>query len=709
MTQSFANGIQHLQSELQRLDLLLLREVERLRETGQFVDDPFRGLHLSDSYIDAVLRPKPASPDKGSEPLARLDRQIADCLHPSLPLCRLRRLFSLSDAEVFCLVLAAAVELSDRYERLFAYAQNDVTRKRPTVGLALRLLSGDGQWLPSESLLFHPTAPLFRHGLLRFSEDQQDRDPPLPVRALRVEPRVLDFLLDRNQPDRRLDAIVAHRSLGITLDETIIASQLATALREAAAARLLICCLGAAGTGRHAAIQALYSELGRGTLTADLRQLPPDMPVDHALDLLLRDAALLDCGLCLQLVESAAPEHRHPAMLQPPHFRRLAEALVPVAILSNSPVCPPGITHSVVRFPPLSVADRQRLWEQQLAAAGLSSSAGEAATLAGQFQLSADQIEAAIRMALRNSTPNDARLTDDMLGPLRSAARLQAAGTLGKLARRIEYGHDWNDLVVAPDIQRQLQDIVASVRCRGQVLGEWGFEQRLPYGRGIVCLFSGPSGTGKTMSAGIIARALGMDLFAIDLSTMFSKYIGEMEKHVSQLFADARSINAMIFIDEADAVLGKRVAVNESRDLFANIGVAHLLQKLEEHEGVVILATNLSANMDDAFTRRIQHRVEFLLPDAALRERIWRGSFPPGAPLSDEIDFGFMARQFEISGGNICSVALGAAYDASDRGERIGMRHLIPRIARELQKLGRIPSRSEFRQYGDLMQGLRIP
>jgi hypothetical protein len=520
---------------------------------------------------------------------------------------------------------------------------------------------------------------------------------------------VLDFLLDRNQPDRRLDAFAVYRPPGIKLDETVIAPQLATALRAAAAGRLLICCPGVAGAGRHAAIQSLYSELGHGSLTADLRQLPPDLSVDYALDLLLRDAALLDCGLCLQSAESTGPEPRQTAMLQPAHFRRLAEASVPVAIISATPICPPGITHSLVRFPPLSVADRQRLWEQQLAAAGLSSSDSDAATLAGQFQLSSDQIDAAIRMALRNSTPNDARLTVDLLGSLRSAARLQAAGTLGKLARRIEYSHDWSDLVVAPDIQHQLQDIVSTVRCRGQVLGEWGFEQRLPYGRGVVCLFSGPSGTGKTMSAGIIARALGMDLFAIDLSTVFSKYIGETEKHVSQLFADARSINAMIFIDEADAVLGKRVAVTESRDLYSNIGVAHLLQKLEEHEGVVILATNLSANMDDAFTRRIQHRVEFLLPDAALRERIWRGSFPARAPLSDEIDYGFLARQFEISGGNICSVALGAAYDASDRGERIGMRHLIPRIARELQKLGRIPSRSEFRQYGDLMQGHRIP
>ncbi len=251
---------------------------------------------------------------------------------------------------------------------------------------------------------------------------------------------------------------------------------------------------------------------------------------------------------------------------------------------------------------------------------------------------------------------------------------------------------------------RQLRDVCASEKYRQVVYATWGFDQRLTLGKGLNTLFCGSSGTGKTMAAGILAGELGLDLYKIDLSIVVSKYIGETEKQLSQVFREARSSNAILFFDEADALFGKRSEVKDAHDRYANVEVAYLLQKMEEYEGIVILATNFRKNMDDAFTRRMHHIVEFPFPDAEYRERIWKGIIPAGAPLAGDVDFGFLARQFELAGGNIRNVAVAAAFLAAEEGCPICMEHFIVATARELQKTGKLPSRSEFREYYELIR-----
>jgi len=206
------------------------------------------------------------------------------------------------------------------------------------------------------------------------------------------------------------------------------------------------------------------------------------------------------------------------------------------------------------------------------------------------------------------------------------------------------------------------------------------------------------------MAAGIIGRVLALDLYKIDLSSVVSKYIGETEKQLNQIFHEASSSNAILFFDEADALFGKRSEVKDAHDRYANVEVAYLLQKMEEYEGIVILATNFRRNMDDAFTRRMHHIIEFPFPDADLRERIWKGMIPGNAPLAEDVNFGFLARQFELSGGNIRNVALAAAFLAAESGGKICMEHFIRGTAREMQKLGKLPSRTEFREYYDLLR-----
>ena len=212
-------------------------------------------------------------------------------------------------------------------------------------------------------------------------------------------------------------------------------------------------------------------------------------------------------------------------------------------------------------------------------------------------------------------------------------------------------------------------------------------------------LFAGESGTGKTMAADILAGELGLDLYKIDLSGIISKYIGETEKNLDRIFTEARTSNSILFFDEADAVFGKRSEVRDSHDRYANIEISYLLQKMEDYDGVVILATNLRSNMDDAFVRRMHFVVDFPIPEAEDRLLIWRVHFPKSAPRGDDLDLEFMAQRFKITGGNIRNIVLGGAFLAAEDNQPIRMKHLILAARRELQKMGRLVRELDFGQY----------
>jgi SpoVK/Ycf46/Vps4 family AAA+-type ATPase len=228
------------------------------------------------------------------------------------------------------------------------------------------------------------------------------------------------------------------------------------------------------------------------------------------------------------------------------------------------------------------------------------------------------------------------------------------------------------------------------------VYDEWGFDRKLSLGKGLNVLFAGPSGTGKTMAAEVLAGELGLDLYKIDLSTVVSKYIGDTEKNLARIFAEAATSNAILFFDEADALFGKRSEVKDAHDRYANIEIGYLLQRMEEYEGVVILATNLRKNMDEAFVRRMHFTVEFPFPNAQDRRRIWAHIWPEATPRSAELDADVLARRFELAGGNIRNIALAAAFLAASDGGVVTMAHLLHATRREYQKMGKIVTDGEF-------------
>jgi SpoVK/Ycf46/Vps4 family AAA+-type ATPase len=270
-----------------------------------------------------------------------------------------------------------------------------------------------------------------------------------------------------------------------------------------------------------------------------------------------------------------------------------------------------------------------------------------------------------------------------------AAARQQRGQDLLSFARRVRLVHGWDDLVVPDEVLRQLHELTARLEHRTRVLGEWGFERKLSGGRGITALFAGPSGTGKTMAAGVIAAELGLDLYAVDLSMVVSKYIGETEKNLARVFDAASDTDAVLFFDEADALFGKRSEVRDAHDRYANIEIAYLLQRMEQYDGLAVLATNLRHHLDEAFTRRLDVIVDFPFPGVEERRRIWRACLPPELPLAADVDL-VEAAQFRLAGGNIRNAALGAAYLAAADDGRVGRRHLLDAVRREYQKIGKV-------------------
>lgn len=700
----YATPAEHLFDELAYLELIVKRQVVRLRASSLLTDDDFRGLYIADAHVDALLGASEASGDAAAslhalDALAMRYRERIDArayMSRELPLVRLARAFDLTSLERDIVLIALAPEIDLRWETLYAYVQNDVTKRRPTVDLALKMLCGNAEERIADRAVFAPGSRLVGNRLVRLDGDPQDPEPTLIARYLRVEERVVDYLLGRldHEPYEWDESPCPLAELVLTDELRSAIDSVSQAVGEGA---LVLFLHGPAGSGRQALAAAVAAESGRPLLTFDVSA------ADEQPGAALRsEATLHDALLYLEGVDKLLGENA-PAWRQS-FLRDLDQGGQPLVLGSESPWDPSlgvfagRLLSLEVDVPPYPV--RLALWERALA--GASVPREELETIADSFRLGPARIDDAASEAIRVAAlrPDGRRLT---AADVRAAARAQSSRALHGLAEKVEPVYSWKDIVLPPRVAQGLRAVCASVRYRHVVYSEWGFDRRLAHGRGVNVLFSGPSGTGKTMASQIVARELGLDLYAIDLSTVVSKYIGETERNLRQIFRAAEWCNAILFFDEADALFGKRSEVRDAHDRYANIEVAFLLQQMEQYGGIVVLATNLAKNLDDAFARRMEHSVEFPLPDERHRQQIWRRVFPREAPLAADVDFAFLAQGFELSGGNIRNVALAAAYRAADGGRQIEMADLVRGVARELEKLSRLPSRAEFGEYYELI------
>jgi SpoVK/Ycf46/Vps4 family AAA+-type ATPase len=341
-----------------------------------------------------------------------------------------------------------------------------------------------------------------------------------------------------------------------------------------------------------------------------------------------------------------------------------------------------------------SFQDRCRLWQKAIG--GVGGSAMDIGALANKFRFTGGQIFDAAATARHLAHRRQPDAPTVAMRDLYEGARLQSNPKLSALARKIEPHYSWGDIILPPDRIEQLREICNYMKHRSLVYDQWGFDQKLALGKGLNVLFAGPPGTGKTMAAEIIAHEFSLDLYKIDLSSVVSKYIGETEKNLSRIFTEAETSNAILFFDEADALFGRRSEVRDSHDRYANIEIGYLLQRMEEYQGVVILATNLRKNMDEAFVRRLHFAIEFPFPNERDRRRIWQGVWPEATPRSSELDLNWMARQFDLAGGSIRNIAVGAAFLAAENSGTVKMFHLLHATRREYQKMGKVVLDGEF-------------
>jgi SpoVK/Ycf46/Vps4 family AAA+-type ATPase len=345
----------------------------------------------------------------------------------------------------------------------------------------------------------------------------------------------------------------------------------------------------------------------------------------------------------------------------------------------------------VVPFEPPDVAGRRELWRAPRAdhhpTAGPPPKHPRPTTLRYTVPQIGDAVHTAAYEA-KVRRPGDGAPPE--VADLFAAARRQSGSELAALAHKIEPAYGWDDIVLPADVTAQLHELCLRVAERDRVMGDWGFDRIMAQGRGITALFGGPPGTGKTMAAEVIAGALGVDLYKVDLSSVISKYIGETEKNLERIFTAAPQSNACLLFDEADAIFGRRSEVRDSHDRYANLEISYLLQRMERYDGLAILTTNRRDDLDHAFTRRLQFIVDFGLPTEAERLQIWRVRMPAQAPRDASVDFEHLARTYPLPGGNISNIALRAAFLAAADGGAITMTHLVSAVHTEYRKIGKV-------------------
>ncbi|MGF6227958.1 hypothetical protein QFZ27_001913 [Inquilinus ginsengisoli] len=619
---------------------------------GGWAADNRRRLNQEIEAIAAALagREPQGEIEAGLSPPARVDTMAA--------------VFGLGPVDTLLLLLAAAAELEPA----------QLHGRRPTLGMALQL-AGD-----EVRAAITPQSPLRRWRMIDLEGGGAQAE-----RVLKLDERVLNHLLGVDYLDPRLDGLVA--PVESLADPALAEAEMAVRLERHWVADdsgwpiLQLC--GAGVETKQMVAGALCLKRGQRLFRLSRPDIPRSAFERHALARLCdREMAFSDGVLLIDGEGSGDDEDRIAAGF-------VDQLLGPVILAGRDALTLQRPRRLRMDMPTPSVDERRDLWRQALGrdADALGDRLDQ---LAEQFVLDAAGVRAVVELADQPLQQNPEALSHRLW----DAARAQARRKLDDLAERIESQMSWDDLVLPADRLSQLRDITVHVRRAHQVHGRWGWADRGARGLGVTALFAGPSGTGKTMAAEVLAQELRLDLYRIDLSQVVSKYIGETEKNLRRIFDAAEASGAILLFDEADALFGKRSEVKDSHDRYANVEVSYLLQRMEAYKGLAILTTNLKGSLDIAFMRRLRFVVDFPFPDAALRSEIWRRIFPAETPMAGD-DPARMAR-LSVSGGTIRTIAINGAFLAAEAGEPVSTRHLAAAARREYAKLEKPITAAEF-------------
>jgi AAA+ superfamily predicted ATPase len=652
----------------------------------QFLSAALAWLRLRLTRLARQIRPSvPAEGEADSIELGEAAEAMltAESAEPPPALVELSRRFGLSRFERDVLLLCVGIELDTRVAGLCARAQGDPARAYPTFALALALFD-EPAW-----------DALSPEGALRYwrlIEIKQGDVEPVTSSALRADERIADYIKGLNYLDDRLTPLlapveVAEVETRLPASQQAVVDGILNRLDQTAAARRtpVIQLLGPDTASKHLVAWHVST-----ALDLQLYRLPAELLPRHAADLdglarlWQRESRLSPVALYLEAEEIGVDGPTQGPTSPLARFLGRSEGLLFLDTRDVRPELGQPTVHVDVEKP--TPAEQQAAWSAAAGSAALDSPA----LLTGQFNLGLAAIHEVAQRVLAEPEAADGTLGERLWEGCLAHTRPR----LDTLAQRLEPKATWDDIVLPEEALDLLRQIATQVRGRSTVYEAWGFRERMNRGLGIVALFTGESGTGKTMAAEIIANDLRLNLYRIDLSAVVSKYIGETEKNLRRLFDAAEDGGAILFFDEADALFGKRSQVRDSHDRYANIEVNYLLQRMEAYRGLAILATNMRSSLDDAFTRRIRFIVNFPVPEHEDRLRIWQKVFPPQTPV-EGLDLDRLA-SYKLTGGGIFNSALNAAFLAAQGGTPVTMGHILKAIRTEYIKSDRLIHDAEF-------------
>jgi AAA+ superfamily predicted ATPase len=691
---------EELARRLRRTDLLLLRAVRRQRSRPAMrAKGQFWGSVITDDEVDALLRAHgeidyPAGPD-GLDDAVAASTALRDATQGRF--ARLRTAFALDGDDADLLLLALAPEISAGYGKIFAYLNDNLNQAYLSVDMATRVLRAERKERLMLTARLLPGGPLIRNRLLLLHPP--DGTEIHAARRLHPAPRLLRWLLEEEE----LPSATGFHPIATASAPFIPAptrkriGDLDDVLDRAINVAIVGSTLGL----REGVAQHIARRCGRLLVRVDLERCRPylEEPWDLVRELRLAGA--------LPYMVNVAGAMEDPNLRNQVNNLGAALATLPFPVLIGGSdrraisgllgAERPSVTVHVARS---TLEERNEAWRSALSAKGWSE--GLAEDISERFySVGGTTIDRVIERAEAEAGGREP--TVEMIW---SAARECSRPEFRGLALHVVPQYGWNDLIITEKIRTQLRHLTHYLSEQENVYHRWGANKVRARGYGIKALFSGGPGTGKTMAAEVIAGTLGLDLFRVDLSSVISRWVGETEKNLREIFDAAEGGTAVILFDEADALFGSRGEVKQAQDRFANQEVSFLLQRLEVFEGCAILTTNLQENIDEAFLRRFGAVVEFPMPTPEMRRQLWDKAIPPYAPRADDLDTGYLSNQFVIAGGAIVNAAINACVLASARKETVGMRHAVEAIARELMKNGKQISRVNFGEYYDAVKDL---
>lgn len=725
----YTNNMAHLRAEFAWLEERLKCEIRRnVGSDGELKPmSEFAGMYVSQlemqNYLDSDIGEigKAFPEDRTSNRIMILretiDRRVEASLAAGveLRLYLLANRFDLSKTELRIMMFCGVPEVDIRYQHCLAYLQDDVSKKRPTVQILTKLVENCEDVIDLHETL-GPNGALGRNQLVITHKDSETRDIPFSTRQLALGPGIFDYLLGDDHVDKRLrehadlilsQPIETHWQSQRHLKDIVKYLQGRETDCEGLPTPYVF---GLPGSERSQLIEAVAASMKRKLLRVKTPSLFASSGLANELfQCIIHDTRLHNAIILFEdvdvLVSESTGSGGFATILSQLIIRQSSLSVVMTG--SRPPFEVTQVIHSAlagfeIKIPTMD--ERYEIWSSLVR--GVSGSGAEQYIneLAAKFRFTPGQIRGVINKVttLSNSKGSESAVLhfDDLYRHCRESSNQQ----LMNFARKIAPSFQWDDVVLLLETQNQLHEICAHIRHRRTVYSKWGFESKLSVGKGLNVLFTGPSGTGKTMSSEVIAGDLGVDLYKIDLSCVVSKYVGETERNLEQIFQEAESSNSILLFDEADALFGKRSEVKDAHDRYANIEINYLLQRLDDYQGFVILTTNLKGNLDAAFLRRLAYVVDFPSPDPEMRMAIWQGVFPADVPVSSDVDLMFLARKFELSGGNIKNIALNGAFLAARANSDVRMMDLILATKREYKKMGKLCSKSDFGPYINLVR-----